>query len=534
MRYLSFRNRIIIFCTILLILVQGIAFLLVNNYITYTAERNDSQKLETGKRVFTNVLEENIKKITDSAIVLASDFGLRSAIATRDLATIRSALQNHGARIGADIALIYGLDNQLLVDATNLDKEKTTKALTGLLEKANTIGKASGLVAIGNNAYQVTIAPVLAPDLIAWAILGFTIDDNLANLLRDLTDIHVSFFCYEKGHLKLNASTLPLELRTTLYNHLLKNINLITTESFNSDLMDGYVSRILYPGNTNPSNIITVLQISKEGSLLYIERLKKLLIWLLIGSIIVSTLGAYLIAQQVAKPLHMLADVATKINEGDYSQAANIAERDEIGLLAESFNQMRDSITVLLRLAYKDVLTSLPNRAMFNDRLSQTYKLAKRTKGTFTLMMIDLNLFKTINDTYGHDAGDLVIKTIGKRISEVLRESDTVARLGGDEFALILMTSNPQEVKIVADKIKEQIELPIDIKGHTVYVGCSIGAAIYPEHADNTVTLMKYADLSMYEAKRSNRNELVIYTPEYKLGIKSDENRKSASGQNAS
>ena len=151
---------------------------------------------------------------------------------------------------------------------------------------------------------------------------------------------------------------------------------------------------------------------------------------------------------------------------------------------------------------------------MFRDRLSQAYKMAKRTKGSFTLMMLDLNRFKSINDTYGHDAGDIVIKTVGKRTTGILRESDTVARLGGDEFAVILMTSCPEEIRTVADKIRNQIEIPIDIKGHTVQVGCSIGAAIYPLHADDTATLMRYADLAMYEAKRGNKNQVVIYQPE--------------------
>jgi diguanylate cyclase (GGDEF)-like protein len=141
--------------------------------------------------------------------------------------------------------------------------------------------------------------------------------------------------------------------------------------------------------------------------------------------------------------------------------------------------------------------------------------------------MIDLDLFKIINDTYGHDAGDLVIKTIGDRIKSVLRESDTIARLGGDEFAMILMTSNPQIIKAVTDKIIDAIAQPISYDKYNLTVGCSIGAAIYPKHGDDTVTLMRHADIAMYEAKRNKVNMVVIYKPEYELSL--DSAKKNAS-----
>jgi diguanylate cyclase (GGDEF)-like protein len=524
LRFLSFRTRIILFCTILLVLVQGIAFLLVNNYNTIVAERAENQQLETAKRVFLNVLDENIAKFTNTATVIASDFGLRSAIATRDLATIRSALRNHSARIGADIAMVFGLENQCLVDTNDLDVKQTTKSLVNLMDIADTQGKASGLVVIDNNAYQVTVTPVMAPDLIAWVVLGFAIDDKLANFLLGLTGVHISFFSIDNGNLTLNSSTLSQADRSILYNKLLNNDASSESDSLVSPLMEGYVSRIIKLTNTGTSHIIAILQKPNRESLQHLKQLKQLLIWLLLGSILASMIGAFLIAQRVAKPLNMLADVAIKINTGDYSQAANIAERDEIGLLAESFNQMRDSITVLLRLAYRDVLTNLPNRAMFGDRLEQAYKLAKRSNNHFTLIMIDLDLFKIINDTYGHDAGDLVIKTIGDRLKSVLRESDTIARLGGDEFAMILMTNNPQIIKAVTNKIIDAIAQPISYDKYNLSVGCSIGAAIYPQHGDDTVTLMRHADIAMYEAKRNKVDMVVIYKPEYELSLDSAKN----------
>jgi diguanylate cyclase (GGDEF)-like protein len=160
--------------------------------------------------------------------------------------------------------------------------------------------------------------------------------------------------------------------------------------------------------------------------------------------------------------------------------------------------------------ATHDLLTGLPNRVLFTDRIDQAVKLAQRDgRGTAVLFM-DLDHFKEINDTLGHQHGDLVLRTLGPRLREVLRESDTVARLSGDEFGILLPEATPAQASHVAGKILEAFKRPLRAEGLTLQVGASIGIACYPTHGDDVKTLLQHADVAMFAAK-VNRNGYEVY-----------------------
>ncbi|MGS2718627.1 putative bifunctional diguanylate cyclase/phosphodiesterase [Eionea flava] len=155
-------------------------------------------------------------------------------------------------------------------------------------------------------------------------------------------------------------------------------------------------------------------------------------------------------------------------------------------------------------LAHYDHLTDLPNRALFLDRLTQMLGLSQRSKHQFTLMYIDLNKFKEINDSYGHHIGDDVLVEFSRRLKSVVRRSDTVARIGGDEFTVILnnVGSTP-EIIYLAQKIIDSIQQPFFIADHELNIGCSIGIAVFPDAGSNVELLQRNADLAMYEAKQT-------------------------------
>jgi len=156
------------------------------------------------------------------------------------------------------------------------------------------------------------------------------------------------------------------------------------------------------------------------------------------------------------------------------------------------------------RQANYDVLTGLPNRSLFRDRLAQALAQGLRSDFTVALLYLDLDGFKKVNDTLGHDAGDQILKESANRMSAYLRSSDTVARLGGDEFAVILpMSPKREEIEYVAERIVEALRTPFGVKGQEVHIGTSIGIAIYPGDAQTIETLVECADASMYRAKQS-------------------------------
>jgi diguanylate cyclase (GGDEF)-like protein/PAS domain S-box-containing protein/excisionase family DNA binding protein len=180
----------------------------------------------------------------------------------------------------------------------------------------------------------------------------------------------------------------------------------------------------------------------------------------------------------------------------------------QVSFLVDVTDQKRHE-QQLAYAANHDTLTGLPNRALFADRLEHALHMAARDRSTLAIFQIDLDRFKVINDRYGHEAGDVVLKMVAQRISSVLRVSDTVARLGGDEFAVILPHSDEAGAMQVATKVRSAVNPSIDVMGTTVSVDASIGISLYPEHASDSTTLMRLADQAMYVAKAESGGAIV-------------------------
>ena len=177
----------------------------------------------------------------------------------------------------------------------------------------------------------------------------------------------------------------------------------------------------------------------------------------------------------------------------------------------------RASAEAEARLAYLDPLTGLPNRLLFDQRLGETFHTAQRERQGFALAFIDLDAFKAVNDTFGHAAGDALLKEVATRLGGPLRASDTLARISGDEFAVILpMTASPAAVEGVAERLLGAFEVPFNLGGVSYRASASMGFALY--HAPQTLPhtpdmLLAQADKAMYVAKRCGRNGYHLYAP---------------------
>lgn len=256
-------------------------------------------------------------------------------------------------------------------------------------------------------------------------------------------------------------------------------------------------------------------------------------------------LGVYLTRQ-----LRQLQDGTNRIAAGELGHQLIISGRDELAQTASAFNlmssrlkhlhderavqeneirslnteleqrvvertmQLQELNQQLEHQALHDSLTNLPNRILFHDRLNATLLAAQRSEEPFALIGVDLNLFKEINDSLGHHAGDLVLQHVAKACSKALRDSDTVARMGGDEFSILLPKVNDSESALrVAKRVLSMIEEPVNISGQLLEITASLGIAIYPDHGTELTRLINHADVAMYEAKR-NRFGVTLYNPE--------------------
>jgi diguanylate cyclase (GGDEF)-like protein len=188
---------------------------------------------------------------------------------------------------------------------------------------------------------------------------------------------------------------------------------------------------------------------------------------------------------------------------------------EQIVLVFNDMTERKNSEEVIAHQANYDMLTKLPNRYLFRDRLRRALLRAKRDKASVALLFLDLDGFKKINDTLGHAAGDEALRHAAKRVSQTLRDADTAARLGGDEFAVILPEiENPLDVEGVAQRILAAVAEPMEVHDQEVVLSASIGVAIYPTDSDNDEDLLRDADVAMYRSKKAGGNTLEFFTEE--------------------
>ena len=186
----------------------------------------------------------------------------------------------------------------------------------------------------------------------------------------------------------------------------------------------------------------------------------------------------------------------------------------------QDVTRQRDHAAEIEDLAFRDALTGLPNRALFQERFAAAVATARRQGEKVGLIMLDLDHFKDVNDTLGHDAGDALLRSVANRLLSTFRRTDTVARLGGDEFAVILPgVRGPEDLERPTRLLMELLGSPMQHGGNSLTISASVGVALYPHDDEDAGQLMKNADIAMYRAKDTGRNKIVSFRPEMRSDL---------------
>ena len=502
-------SRIVALSLLLLLIVQAAVFSVVRISIEQSAKRQVEQELLVGERVWRRLLDQNAQKLTLGASVLAADYGFRSAISTQDEATIRSALENNGARIGATVTALMDTNMGLRAVGEGQDSAQLEAVLGRLTSPGARDAQGSQVALLGRTPYQFVLVPIKAPVVIGWVLMGFPINQKLLDDMRALSEMHLALISEtaEQGR-HVVSSTLPADAL-----HTLEATAVDVAELPLGD--DRLIARNvkLDAGSADSfGSVRTLLFRSVNEVVAPFRQAQVALAWITALGVVLFAIGSVFAARRVTTPLRSLVSATETLGRGQYDVPMQHTNRhDEIGDLAKAFDARRINIGTqqeqIRTLAYWDRLTGLPNRARFREAVQEQIHNGitgrdGETSQSMAILMLDMDRFKHVNDVLGYAFGDQLLIAVAKRLTQLeVRASDMVARLGGDEFALMLTGASAETALAVAQRIAKSFEVPLAFEEQTVDMSASMGIACFPQHAQDVDALLSRAEVAMYAAK---------------------------------
>lgn len=487
---------------VLLLLVVIAALTLAVKLATGDAVRTQAtQQLEVGGRVFERLLDMRGRRLRDGVQLLAADFGLRDAIASADSATIRSALLNHGGRIGASDAVLLGMDGKVMASTHATFVEGAPFPYDQALRDARKRNQNMVIVAWGGLPVLLVDAVVSAPLPIARVVMGFTMDDSFAQELHALSNLQVSFLAVNAGQVGELITTQPPAMRAGLVQWLLSehppvlvNVGQHGGQRFLEQRLE------LAGGESSPERVIALLQSPLDDALRAFAPLDHDIMMIAVAALLASLLGALVLARTISRPVRTLADAAERIGQGDYQVRVQLRRSDEFGTLASAINMMQAGIAEreqrLAHNALHDHLTGLPNRALAMERLGS----AIAAERPVAVLSVALDNFTTLVSNAGNHFAESLLRSVGPTLEPILRPGDTLAHLIGGEYLLVLEGVDAQRAVAVADRLQQTLLKPRRLEGHDFALEASIGIAVFPGDGQQVEVLVSRACIARNDA----------------------------------
>lgn len=361
--------------------------------------------------------------------------------------------------------------------------------------------------------------PLMNNDLVALS--------ELVTQVEELPDVQMIFIV--DNHSRIRASNQEIRNNQkfsdpkslTLINPLIHG-KMSINQRFHDHLFD--TAHTIYLGG-KPIGYVRIIS-STQRVTQQMESLTYHGVFYIVIAIVLGGIIAWLIVRKFTARITLLSEAAEQITHQNYNiNLPSFRGKDELsqmgrafGLMIDSIHQQMESLSYeilqrknaesrLFHKAHHDELTQLANRALFMDRLEHALHHAKRNQTQLAVLFIDLDRFKEINNTFGHEMGDCILIAIAHRLQENVRQEDTIARLGGDEFTIIIEDIETiSHVSAVAEKLVNALQAPIVTSAQEFFVTCSIGISLYPNDGEEIQSLLHRADCAMYQAKEEGRN----------------------------
>lgn len=488
--------------------------LLVNLPVSLDALAGNGQRADQLAALFAGLMQANSAYV-QIRLISAKDFGLEVVRVDRQGSTpVRVAQDDlqekgHFAYVSDTLALPAG---QTYLSRITVNHESGVgagfdqPALQQAMPVMDHAGRAAGVIVINVdlNGMFALLAADLPP---AFQVL-------LANGAGDIL-IHPDrskTFGFDKGRRELLQRDLPaaLPVVTGRSDHVVFET---TSASLGDEPLVAAFIGLAVASPANDNRLVLGLAQPLTRVLAQSRQLGGVILQIVTGLSLVCLLAAVVLGRALTQPINAVTKAAQRFASGQLAGSLPLQRNDEIGLLARSFQQMQETITAqvadlqrnqetLEHLSQHDTLTGLPNRRLFQDRLEQALAHARRQAEVVWVLFIDLDDFKAVNDRYGHNGGDRVLKIVGERLLAMMRQVDTVARLGGDEYVVLLGAATRYEhVTMIAQKLLATLNAPIALEAGELRISASIGISRFPQDGLTASDIMANADRAMYAVK---------------------------------
>ena len=509
LRLTSLQSRIFVFFLVLFIAIQGLTLGITYHTTLKQAQSSINAQLQVGQRVLSNEFESLSLYLLTSVDTIARDWAFRAAVGQDDRSTLDSVVSNHSRRIGADMGMVFNIDGD--ITANTLQGKVDTLALQQLLTTEQPGQPFVFYLQRGQDYYFTVVAPVKAPVTLGWVCMGYALNEGWVERLEQLTGLQISLLTAYADQLNVFASSLPLDVHpilNTLELDVMRDTLPITVEV----ITEPYLSLpSALPRSDNSLPLYALLQQPLAQALQPFRNLWGQLTLVFVLGLLLSLLGAYLIARGITRPVRWLLEAARRISQGDYQAKLPAMGNSEVAELAQGFAQMQAAVADRERAiryqAFHDPLTQLYNRSGFIEQLNKYIELAE----PFAVITLDVTRFREINDTLGHKSGDRLLIAVSQRLQQRLPHKDILVRLGGDEFGIIISAANQRLIGGRLQMLQSIFDAPFQHDGFSLHLSCACGVAIYPEHDDTPVGLLRLSDIAMYQSKAKHQHA-IIYT----------------------
>lgn len=469
-----------------------------------------THQLDVASEIVRNTLALRETQLLQAAQVLTADFGFKQAVASSDTETISSMLLNHADRIDADLIAILSLDG-LVVASTSPEIGAGTSFSAGtLLEKAVRENGASSFLALGDDAFQLILLPVKAPNIIGVAVIGFRMDDTLLLSLKQVSRLDVTLtFRNDDASFTTLSSLADNQVTGALYGSS-------TTPGFRLPFIsiNPYVTQALNLPTDDESGVRILVSASVDDFYQQFDALKFEILFISIAGISISLLLGTIFSRNISLPLQQLADAARSVANGNYRVEVNAGKSSqEVHELNTAFAAMQHDVHVreerIVFQSQHDALTGLLNRQHIIDLIGERLDGHDFTR-QYVVVAINTLDFRVINEMYGYESGDEYLRQVARRLLAHTGESSLCARLNADEFLVFMPLDQTRDVAVA--ELEQVLVQPYRINDIDVRARFRLATSHYPEDSQNACELLNKADVAI-DVARQRKLTVFHYEP---------------------